>query len=378
MKRRQTTLSKILQAWLILFVMLFSCVEPIDFDVPPAQLLTVVEGRISDDPGPYTVTVSKGFSLDAQSNESTPVENATIQLYDDQGNIEYFTESEPGTYITGGLIQGEVGHTYYIRIETSNGQIYESEPEMLNPTGDLEAISFEYEERTREEIFGNVRADIFNIYIDGNSGPQEENFTRWKFTGTYKVLTYPELFERRISVYIPYKDPWPCSGYIVVGAFGGGRLEKRDECECCECWVNDFEPFPQLSDNQLVINGNFRNIKVGEVAVNSSTFYDKYLLEVEQMSMTRTSFEFFRLARAQKENASNIFQSTFGEIPGNIKGINTNDPIAGTFWATSIKKKSRFIEKSDLPIPVAPIEISTQPCYVRYQNASNIKPDGWD
>ncbi|MBT8219340.1 MAG: DUF4249 domain-containing protein, partial [Bacteroidia bacterium] len=273
---------------------------------------------------------------------------------------------------------GQVGNSYHIRLETADGKIYESEPDMLNPTGDISDITFEYEARITEENFVEVPADVFNIYIDGNAGPLQESFTRWKFKGTYKVFTYPELYERRISVYRPFKDPWPCSGYIVVGAPNGGRLEQVADCECCECWVNDFEPSPQLSDNQLVRSGDFRSIKVGEAPINSSTFYDKYLVEVEQMSMSRTAFEFFRLVRSQKENASNIFQSTFGEIIGNIRGVNTSEEIAGIFWASSTKRKTKFIQRSDVPYPIVDIEVSKQPCLTRYDNSTNQKPAEWD
>ncbi|MFT6215613.1 MAG: hypothetical protein ACJAS3_002013, partial [Roseivirga sp.] len=87
--------------------------------------------------------------------------------------------------------------------------------------------------------------------------------------------------------------------------------------------------------------------------------------------------EYFRLIKLQKENASSLFQSTFGEIIGNIKGVNTEETIIGLFWATSIAKKHIFIDKTEVPYTLTPIEIKPFRCYDSYPNASNIKPEAW-
>jgi hypothetical protein len=54
--------------WVMLFLVVSACVEPIYFEVPPAELQLVVEGMITDSPGPYTVTLSKGLALDSKSS----------------------------------------------------------------------------------------------------------------------------------------------------------------------------------------------------------------------------------------------------------------------------------------------------------------------
>ncbi len=66
--------------WLVAFILLTACVDRINFTVPPVQFQTVVEGMITDSPGPYTVNVSKSLSLDASSPIPSPVENAKIKL----------------------------------------------------------------------------------------------------------------------------------------------------------------------------------------------------------------------------------------------------------------------------------------------------------
>lgn len=363
---------------LLLPILILGCVERVKFDAPPADYLTVVEGYISDQPGPYTVTVSKGMDLDIDSLVKEPITGLTIKLFDDEGNEENFIEVKPGEYSTGGVIRGQVGHTYNIQIETSDGKVFESEPEIIQPVGEVETISFEYEPGIAEEEYGDVRADVFNIYIDADAGIVQEPFVRWRFTGIYKVQTYPELHTTWVPPYTPYKDPLPCSGYIVDEGIPGGILVQVGDCSCCTCWVKDYEMAPQLSDAQLVSNSQFKHVKVGEVPITNTRLYEKYLLVVDQMSLSRTSFEFFKLIRDQKENAADLFQPPAGELKGNIHAINTNDPVVGIFWATSIKSRSRFINSSDVPFNLTPISTIKEDCREYYEHSSTQIPDQWN
>ncbi len=366
--------------WCLIFLVLSACVEQIEFDVPPAEFQTVIEGMISDGPGPYTVLVSKGISLNADSAMRTPIQNLKIALYDDQGNAEKLFETNPGVYNTTGIIRGQVGRSYYIVIETQEGKIFKSEPEMLNPVGEIEDIRFEFEPRIIEKNFGILKADVFNVYIDSDAGAREENYVRWRFKGTYKVDTHPELHQTWIPPYTPFKNPAPCSGYRVIGGpdFSGGLLEQVGECTCCTCWAAHYESMPQLSDSQLISSGKFKNIKVGEVPINNSTFHDRYGIEIEQMSLTRKAFEFFKLVRDQKAGASSLFQPPSGEIRGNIQSTNSDDIVVGIFWATSVRKKSTFIFRKDVPYPVPPIDFIADACDTYFRNSSNIKPAFWE
>ena len=361
--------------WVMAFILLNACVDPIYFNAPPVQFLTVVEGFISDSTGPYTVKVSKGLNLNAELSSRNPVQKAKIKLYDDEGNAEDFTETSPGVYMTGGIIQGQLGHAYHIRLETTDGKIFESEPDRINPVGEVQKIKFEFEARAIQRSYGEEQADVFNIYVDAQAGAGDENYVRWRFTGTYKVITFPELHEIFLQT-SAYKDPLPCSGVMVEPALGGGKLVRFADCTCCTCWVNQFESVPTVSDGQFISDNQFRIVQVGEVPINNITFSDKYRVEVEQMSLSKKSFEFFRLIRAQKEGASSLFQPPSGQIKGNLSSVNSNEPVVGLFWATSVKAKYQFILRSDVPYLLTPMEVITDAC-TAFSNSSTDKPGVW-
>ncbi|MBA4144927.1 MAG: hypothetical protein C0523_04130 [Cytophaga sp.] len=363
--------------WGLAFILLSACVDSVHFDVPPADLQFVVEGMITDGPAPYTVKVSTALNLSADSLSRPPVEKAKVKLYDDEGHDETLVEINPGEYLTTGIIMGKVGHSYYITIETADGRRFQSTPDRIYPVGEIDSIRYEFEARTKEEEYGDVKADVFNIYVNANAGNGDENFVRWRFNGTYKVLTNPELRETKIMEFT-IKDPLPCSGYIVSPAPGGGKLEQVADCTCCTCWAKNYETMPQLSDVQLINNNQFKNIKVAEVPINQATFYDKYRVEIEQMSLSKMAFDFFKLIRTQKEGASNIFQPPSGEIKGNVTSVSSSDRVIGIFWATSLKSKSLYINRSEVPYKLPPIYYVTDKCTNYYANSSTAKPTFWE
>lgn len=363
--------------WLAGLLLLLACVDPIDFEVPPAYEQIVVEGQITDAPGPYSVKISKAISISEEPETPEPIANAQVTLFDDKGSSEVLTSQGNGLYLTSGLIQGQVGNRYYIRIEV-DGEVFESEPDLLNPVGEVSEIRYEYEARMKSTPQGESRDDRFNIFIDASAGSLEQNFVRWRFTGTYKVLTNPELHETWLQGEFTYKTPLACSGYVVVPFIPGGKLEKRSECTCCTCWANHYETAPQLSDTQFVKDGKFNNIKVGEVPITTATFYDRYLVYVEQISLSRTAFDFFKLIREQKEGALSLFQPPSAEIKGNIHAVNNATPVVGIFYASSITSKKIFIGRDAVPYNLQPINLATEECYKYYENASTEKPARWE
>lgn len=362
--------------WVASLLLLLACVDPIDFEVPPAFEQIVVEGQITDKPGPYSVKISRAVSVSEQAQTPGPVTGAQVTLFNDEGASEPLVDQGNGLYLTSGAMQGRVGHRYHIRIEV-DGKVFESEPDLLNPVGEVTAIRYEFEARTKTLPYGEFKDDVFNIYIDSDAGPAQEKFVRWRFTGTYKVLTNPELHETLALEYW-YKTPLPCSGYVVVPFIPGGRLEKRSECTCCTCWANHYEPAPQLSDTQFVEGGKFNNIKVGEVPINSASFYDRYLVHVEQISLSQAAFDFFRLVRAQKEGALSLFQPPSAEIKGNVSAIGNSTPVVGLFYASAITSKVIFLKSDVVPYNLPPIDFSTDECYKYYENASTTKPALWE
>jgi len=117
-------------AILLVLLGLPSCQKVINIDLNSASPQLVIEGNVSDQPGPYIVKLTKTVNF-SESNVFPPVTGATVIISDNTGNTETLIESTPGTYTTSTL-QGTPGRTYNLTI-TTGGKTYTASSTMAYP-----------------------------------------------------------------------------------------------------------------------------------------------------------------------------------------------------------------------------------------------------
>jgi hypothetical protein len=99
-----------------------SCQNVISVDLNKTNPQIVIEGNVTDQPGPYTVTISKTGNYFDPVLEFPPVSGATVIISDNAGDMDTLQEMIPGTYRTS-LLQGIIGRTYSL-IVTAEGKTY--------------------------------------------------------------------------------------------------------------------------------------------------------------------------------------------------------------------------------------------------------------
>jgi hypothetical protein len=332
------------------FLLCDSCIDRLDILAPNASSQLVVDGYITDAPGPYTIKLSRTRKV-ADFSPFATVSAKKVTIFDNAGNSEALTEIRAGVYQTSPTgIRGVIGREYFIRIETRDDKIYESIPEKINPPGSVDSVYYEFEQYKTEQ--GNDKYQ-FRIFMDSKGERDGENLFLWKLTGTYKVITSPDLHililqDRRIK-----RDPRPCSGAILDGS--AGELLYVNPCECCECWVNQVDITPSVSDNYLVAQGQFKKVDMGIIPVEFWYFWDKTLVTVEQLSLSRSTFNYWKTIQDQKEGATSLFQPSTGKAVSNIFLKNGNEDVQGIFYASAISKKTVFLDATKIPLGVGVI-----------------------
>ena len=109
---------------LVSAVFMSACEEVTDIDLNTAAPRITVQAEITDQPGPYSVTLLKSESYFASNDSFPPVRNAIVSISDDAGNTDALLETTPGVYKTTSL-QGVSGRTYHLKI-VSDGKTYEA------------------------------------------------------------------------------------------------------------------------------------------------------------------------------------------------------------------------------------------------------------
>jgi hypothetical protein len=347
-----------------------SCVERADFDPKKSDAQLVVEGLITDEPGPYTVKLTRSRKpLDFSA--TVPVSAIRVTISDDAGTSEILSEVEGGIYQTSPTgIKGVVGRSYSVKIETRDGKIYESIPEKLTNQGSIDEL---YTKFVADDQTNGTQKWRFKVFMDAGIA-SGEIYYRWRFNAYFRVETKPEL--RRVQAGEgTVASPRACSGFIF-----NGELERVGPCTCCECWPKLVDTRPLLSISQIPSTGKYRGIEVGSVPVDYWMFFDKTMVEVQQLTISNNAARFWKTIQDQKDGSASLFQPAVGQALSNIIHKNGGDQVLGLFYAAGIVKRTIFINRSDIPssvtIPDAPPPI-TESCIFAFPNSNNQPPLGW-
>lgn len=127
---------------IVLTFIFYSCEEIIEIDLNSADPKIVIEGIVTEQPGPYTVTITK--TTDYYNPGSYPtVSGAVVSIADDNDFYEELIETGGGIYQSDSL-QGTPGRTYTLTV-TTEGQTYSAVSSMPLPT-EIDSLFFEENE----------------------------------------------------------------------------------------------------------------------------------------------------------------------------------------------------------------------------------------
>ncbi len=381
---------------LISLLLAGSCIERINIPVPgsPSHIL-VIDGFITDQPGPYTVKLSSSMDIDDAAPLGYPVTVKKVTLFDNAGHSEVLQQSDRGIYQTlpNGM-RGVVGREYFIRVETNDGKVIESLPDRMNPVGTVDSVYYEFESRQPEAA---PTENGYRIFINAHDSQEGEHYLRWKFIGTYVVQTQPQYKLCEVSPCLALYCPLKCSGYSYVNGvlhegYAFNPVTKKVEyviglsCTCCRCWISPREDKPRVNNGQISANGVYHKVEVGYVPVNYYTFFEKYRVEIQQMSLSRAAFDYWKAIQQQKESVGNLFQPVTGKIPTNLYETGKTMEVQGIFYASAITKKQIYLDKNtnrlDLRVPVdcfAREGPMGENCLLGFPGsyATNLRPADW-
>ncbi len=171
------------------FLTITGCKKVIQVDLNNAAPQLVIEGNISDGPGPYKVMVSRTVNFSAD-NTYPPVSGATVRITDSTlGTFEQLEESDSGIYTTQ-FLQGYPGHTYQLQV-VADGSQYNAVSTMPRPVR-LDSVFF------AENIgFGNNTA--ISAVVNFQDPPGIKNYYQFVEMVNSRVIPDIFVFEDRLS-----------------------------------------------------------------------------------------------------------------------------------------------------------------------------------
>jgi hypothetical protein len=369
-----------------LFVLSGSCIEPFNVTLPDNRGYVVVDGLITDQPGPYTIRLFRPSSLSDQLTTVEWIRNASLTIYDEQNNTVTLTEGAAGSYKTDKNFRGVPGRTYTLRISISDDEQYESLPQKLLPVGEIGRVYYEFVQ-VEDPLTTNMAKEPkngFNIFLDGDLVPEQNKLARWRTVGTYELLTYPANHKREggghdITLNENGEggiwDPPLCSGISLVPF-----LRLVGPCTCCLCWPSIYDKAPIVSEKKLLNDNHVERLHLAFVPARKDYFREKYYFQVDQMSVTPEAFEYWTNIKKQSGTGNDLFQTPSAKTLGNMKPVgDAKTPIMGLFGVSSVRTVSFYINRSAVPYNLWDPPRFEDSC-MKFQTKfnTNIKPDYWN
>jgi hypothetical protein len=364
---------QVITIWLLVVLITDGCVEPYHAPVVEAQPRLVVDALLTDQPGAQVVRLFFLSDLDSDLDKQEYIAGATINITDDAGIVEGFTEVSKGVYQSRDDFAGTVGRQYKLSIQTETGEQLESDFIEMKSAGEITSLYYEYKPNANNIGHSELLHGGVDIYLDGKGALNDLSLLRWRWRGTYQVQTRPELRTHRDPDGRIVLDPFPCSGYIVDDR---NKLRPLFPCECCDCWPTEYSEHASVSNNQTT-NNTFNRIYLGQIPVDQWRFEFKYHLEVEQLSVSDDVYNFWKLVQAQQQGSTNIFQPNVVNVKGNMRVVSGDKPIFGIFSVSAVAHSSIDISKDDIPLPPYVPDIIIQDCRTYKENSTNVKPPFW-
>jgi hypothetical protein len=114
----------------LLILSLSGCKKVIHLPLHSSDAQFVIEGNVTNQPGPCSVKISMSGNYDG-NNDFPKVSGALVVITDNDVLSDTLSETSPGTYITSHIV-GVPGHTYQLYVNTS-GKVFTASSKMPMP-----------------------------------------------------------------------------------------------------------------------------------------------------------------------------------------------------------------------------------------------------
>ena len=248
------------------------------------------------------------------------ISGAEVIIRDLDGNSSTLHEKSNGIYKTDSLLfRGEIGNSYILYIKTPEGNEYESDPCIMYPVHPIDSIYFSKDEEIVNN--GTETREGIRIFIDSESS-DDSKYLRWVYNEWWKII-------------VP--DPKKYD-YINDSTFREVKPLKHI------CWGNyrSDEIIIQSSESEQTNSVEKEPILFID-SENSNRLLIQYCIEIKQLSLSKTEYEFWDHMKQINESGGDIFEKQPFPIISNIHNINNPDePVLGFFQVSAVSQNKNI------------------------------------
>ena len=298
---------------ILLSLFISACVYDYDPNISRYENLLVVDGQLTNLPGPYTVKLSRSY--DYKTLFADKVTNAEVKIMDKTGLEVVLEETTDGIYSTiDTAFRGEIGHSYKLQIMLDN-EIFETPYTPLQAAIPIDSVYWKYSDDKNHKGV--------QILIDTHDPKNNTHYYGWDYEETWEF-------------HVPYKN-----------------YEEHPDWEIC---------YKTARNKRLKIASTAqRNTDIVEkkslqfIGEQTNRLYYRYTILAKQYALSESSYKYFSDLAKQNYSQGSLFDPIPGALSGNLKNVDSGVAALGYFLIAGASEQRIFIDRSELPKNYYPI-----------------------
>jgi len=309
---------------LLVGIIASSCIEPFTPGTTDYEKLLLIEGLITDNPMvPSKIRISRTVPLDRNA-EGGDIwgygSGAIVSVVCDDGNVYPFTETLPGIYEEiAESLELEAGKLYKLIVQTTDGEIFESDFEPYQTSPPIDSITYTPEITKTSELGYDVEG--LRFYANSKSLDGKTLYLRWILDATYKYT-------------VPLN-----SEYI----WNGTSLDEFQNELFTVCWKDVNISGIYIGDSYGLTQNRVANAPLNFVSQYGDQLMQKYSLHAIQLSISESSYRFWYHLNKMINETGGLYETQPFRLSGNIQC--TSDPdvhVSGVFEVAGVSELRVF------------------------------------
>lgn len=311
----------VLFSCLVMVILYTSCVKSFAPEIEKYDELLVVDGLITDAPGPYTVKLSTSSQL-KQLVKYNPYGGCQLTVTDDRGGVFPLTEQSTGVYKTDSASFRTVpGRRYKLTIVTKDGDEIQSTEEQLLNSVPIDRVYEEFQHKSDPKLY--YGRDGYQFYVDVGTLPAKSNFFLWKLDCTYKFRVDYEISS--------YYDNGKRHDVIR----GDTLRECYRNVDILELFMTNTKDLQQSTVKHFPLNYEDNYTKALSI---------RYSLFVKQFVINESCFNYWSTIKKLRDEQGDLFTQQPFQLKNNVFNVTHSDvPVLGYFVVAGYAEKRIFV-----------------------------------
>lgn len=319
----------------LIFISFFACVEPYELDFTSQKEILFVEADLNDFDEEQFISL-KINSVNASGINYTSIENAIVEVIENKGTIIKCIYRTDGKYYLPSSFKAKLNTPYQLKFILNGGNTYESKVEIATEVPEIKQVTSFF--KPKGILFMNKKIDGHEIYLDTFDNPGVDNYYFWAWRH-FESQSYCRSCDGGLY----YTTPSP-EGRCVDDANLKRRGVVYDYTCRSICWDVSY------SDNLNIMSDAFSNGKIIEKRLVAKIPFYQFkgsLIEVQQNSISKAAYNYFKLVIDQTQNSGSLADTPPAGLIGNVTNLKDPTQAIGGYFMVSSKKIKRFWIKRD-------------------------------